>query len=57
MNAYADLRGALETLDPMAREHLRNVLIHDHAPRRDRLATAPAIATGEATTGPTSSTC
>jgi hypothetical protein len=33
MNAYADLRAALETLDPMARERLRNVLIRDQADR------------------------
>jgi hypothetical protein len=33
MNAYADLRAALETLDRMAREHLRNVLIRDQADR------------------------
>jgi hypothetical protein len=28
-----DLRTVLETLDPSAREHLRDVLIHDHADR------------------------
>lgn len=33
MNAYPDLPAALETLDPMARDDLRNVLIRDQASR------------------------
>ena len=33
MNAYPDLPAALETLDPMARDDLRNVLIRDQADR------------------------
>jgi len=33
MNADGEIRVDLETLDPMAREHLRRVLIHDRADR------------------------
>jgi hypothetical protein len=33
MNAYPDLRAALETFDPRARDALRRVLIHDQADR------------------------
>ena len=53
-----DLRELLATLDPKAREALRRALTYDQGrPRRDRLAAAPLPRRGEATTGPTSSTC
>ena len=56
--ADRDLRAILEMLDPLTRDALRRVLIHDQAlPRRDRLGAAALTATDMATTGPTSSTC
>jgi hypothetical protein len=33
LNEHLELRSSLETLSPSAREHLRNVLIHDQADR------------------------
>jgi hypothetical protein len=56
MNAYDDLRAALEPLDPMAGEHLRNVLIHDQVDRDAISSQLLRTVTGEATAGPRSST-
>jgi hypothetical protein len=53
----ADLRAILETLDPNARVALRRVLIHDQADRDAVSSQLLRYRDGEATTGPTSSTC
>ena len=53
----ADLRAILETLDPNARVALRRVLIHDQADRDAVASQLLRYRDGEATTGPTSSTC
>ncbi len=52
----AALRAVLATLDPKALDTLRRVLIHDHADRDAISSQLLATATGEPTTGPTSST-
>ena len=52
-----ELRLALSTLDPKARDTLRRVPIHDQAERDAFSSDCFATATGEATIGPTSSTC
>ena len=56
MSNNDDLRDLLLQLTPSAREHLRNVLIRDQADRGAIASELLAIATSEATNGPTSST-
>ena len=57
MDRDADLRALLQTLDPLTRDALRRVLIHDQADRDAAPLSCSATATDMATTGPTSSTC
>ena len=52
-----DLRSLLETLDPEARDTLRDALIRDQADRDAIASDLFRYRDGEATTGPTSSTC
>ena len=52
-----DLRKLLETLDPLTREALRRVLVHDQADRDAISPSCSATATDMATTGQTSTTC
>jgi hypothetical protein len=52
-----DLRAVLETLDPLTRDALRGVLIHDQADRDSIASELLRYRDGRATTGPTSSTC
>jgi hypothetical protein len=42
-----DLRDVLQTLDPKAREHLRSVLIRDHADRDAIASEADALSRSE----------
>ena len=57
MNVDDDLRGLLQTLSPSARNHLRDVLIHDQADRDAIASQLMRYRDERGAIGPTSSTC